>query len=348
MVKIGIVFNPEAQKNRLCSDLSFRINGYRTKKNVHAYRLTPIEDTERILSEYRDNGVGLIGISGGDGTQSRTIDRLIEVYNRKNKYDQIGELPIIFPLPGGNMNNFAQSAGIVDEQFKALEAIISKLGDKDKKEIPVTERQILDIYADGRKMHGFVLSNGCASNFLDAYNEIPPLERGAKEAFKLIYGCIISNSLRERVFEKADGKVYLDGELIYSGRYSGIAVSAIGGFRTAGLSFFHIKDGYLNALAANTSWIDVALQIPRFLLDIPIRDREDKKIVNKNVKNVKMIYDKEQSFNLDGDGGYKAKEIEIRLERKIKCLDYGRLVNQMELPCKEELERKCAYGHGKW
>ena len=64
-----------------------------------------LDEVRGLAREFKEKGIDILGISGGDGTNHRTLSTFLEVYGET-------PLPKIALLRGGTMNNLANQLGI--------------------------------------------------------------------------------------------------------------------------------------------------------------------------------------------------------------------------------------------
>src|SRR3989338_9471201 len=79
MPGIGVILNPYSRSNRKnpgrAERLGFIVGD---KGSCHATR--DISDVERFAQEFKERGVEILGLSGGDGTYQRTLTTFVKIY----------------------------------------------------------------------------------------------------------------------------------------------------------------------------------------------------------------------------------------------------------------------------
>src|SRR5258708_7475668 len=78
-----------------------------------------IADIDRLAEEFKQRGVEILGLNGGDGTNHVTLSALIRVYGN-------APLPKIAFLRGGTMNTIANACGIEGTPQTLLWNLIEK------------------------------------------------------------------------------------------------------------------------------------------------------------------------------------------------------------------------------
>ena len=159
MPGIGIINNPHSRRNRRYPEQMRRL-GYILGQH-DAFELTNrIEDVSEVARQFRDGGIDILALNGGDGTNHVTLTKFIEAYE--------GEpLPKIALLRGGTMNTVSVSLGIKGTPSTLLANLVDKYYTGQPFE--TSERDVLKITDEHDTRYGFIFGNGVISNFLEMY-----------------------------------------------------------------------------------------------------------------------------------------------------------------------------------
>jgi len=118
MIKIGVICNPLSQQNkRDTSALEALTEG---KPDLLYARLDAVEELSGILADFARKEVGLIAVSGGDGTVQACLTALT------TQERPFAELPFIAVLPHGMTNMTASDIGVSGRGAKGLARLLAK------------------------------------------------------------------------------------------------------------------------------------------------------------------------------------------------------------------------------
>jgi diacylglycerol kinase family enzyme len=244
---IGVIINPHASGNR--DDAGARER--RMAEAVGSFgwvRVTPsVEAIDEVAREFRERGIDVLAICGGDGSDHCTLTAFHRVWG--------GEpLPLLLPLRAGTINYVADATG---GQRGGPEQVLSRVVRDYRRGLrPVTtERDLLRV--NGTEI-GFLLSFGTAVNYLRAYYA---LDRqgpwpAAKLLGKLIVSAVAGTHLSRTVFQAVEADVECDGEALpfrlFSFFFAGTIERIALGFQPTYLGnrkrgFFHVLGGPIPA-----------------------------------------------------------------------------------------------------
>jgi len=141
MPGIGIVTNPNSRRNLRYPDQVQRL-GYILgdgKESEHALTQHP-DDIVQVAERFRDHGIEILALNGGDGTNHVTLSAFIDVYGDE-------PLPKIAFLRGGTMNTIANAVGVRGLPGSILLNIAEKyhLGQP----FEISERDMMCVECDG-------------------------------------------------------------------------------------------------------------------------------------------------------------------------------------------------------
>ncbi|MCB9665757.1 MAG: hypothetical protein H6732_16735 [Alphaproteobacteria bacterium] len=141
-----------------------------------------------------------LGVAGGDGTLSRVVDALLDVW----EHDR---LPDILPLHGGSMNTISKSLGNRGLPAEQLAAVVA--GGATHR----TRRWTLKV---GAKRHGFLFGAGIIPRYIQAYEaggDTGP-RKAATVLADRVWDAIRGGADAEAFFRKTRMDVHVDGRLL--------------------------------------------------------------------------------------------------------------------------------------
>ncbi len=309
MSGIGLIHNPNARRNigkKWLVDRLRRIIG-----NAGIVVETPTSDAVKEVAEkFKKNGVDLLVINGGDGTNHLVLTHFLNVYKEKL-------IPPFLHLRGGTMNTVANSLKVKKlSTEKLLKRIVEKYIKKEN--LDVIKRNIIKI---GDK-YGFIFGSGLVSNFLDAYYN--GKGTGAWKALKVILkgigSAIIGTEYARNLFKTVKTKIVVEGERISLNNFTvilGATVRDVGlGFKPAYLAE---KPGFFHFLATDIDIFRVLSYTPKMLLAKPFNSE---RIYSRVVKNVTLepINGEEIKYTIDGELYRTDKALSLQLGPEINVV----------------------------
>lgn len=290
MSGIGLIHNPNARRNIgkkwLVEKLS-RIIG-----NSGIVVETPTSDAVREVAEkFKRNGVDLLVINGGDGTNHLVLTNFLNVYKEKL-------IPPFLHLRGGTMNTIANSLRV---KKLSTEKLLRKIVDKYKRKenLDIVKRNIIKI---GDK-YGFIFGCALISNFLHAY--YTGKGTGAWKAIKVILkgvgSAVTGTEYAKNLFKAVKTKIVADGESIPLQNFTVILAATV---RDIGLGFKPAylagKSGFFHLLASDIDVFRVLSYIPKMLMAKPLNSE---KIYSRLVQNVILepINGERIKYTIDGE-----------------------------------------------
>ncbi len=161
MRKIGLIINPSAGFHRRDRGAAraFRrlLDGAGIVAESHS-----LEDLPTVARRFRDEGVEILALSGGDGTGSATLTAFADVYGDE-------PLPTVALLRGGTMNTVANSLGVPRRRPRALLRGLVRWAQRSDGDAPPDTVTVHPLRVDGRL--GFLFGVGVVYQFLAAYYE---------------------------------------------------------------------------------------------------------------------------------------------------------------------------------
>jgi diacylglycerol kinase family enzyme len=202
---VGIIFNPYARINREQKNRQIHLIEEILGEKALVRVTWSHEDIIPALKEFKEAGIKIIGISGGDGTISSVVSAYI------NSFSDL-EVPIIVPMKGGTMNIVANEVGIKTNQAETCIILSKYLEDGT---VPIIEKGTIRI-TDLRYRHpryAFSWADGLIYRFIKHYYK----EGGGKaKALKLMFKTAFLYFINPNnsYFSEIKSKVYIDAEEI--------------------------------------------------------------------------------------------------------------------------------------
>jgi diacylglycerol kinase family enzyme len=214
---IGVVINPSAGGNRQTTDRLDRLA--RVVGSTGWVRETQsLEHLPEIARACRQSEVDILAVCGGDGTYTRTLSALHQVYVDR-------PLPTFLPLRAGTMNTVARAVGSPAWQpERMLAQIVAEY--RQGQPLASMEHQLLCING---KFLGFMVGAGVIVGFLEEYygsDRTGPVGAAALLA-RLIASVLTGGSLVTKVFQWADASITCDGVPAPFQRFSVLYASSI-------------------------------------------------------------------------------------------------------------------------
>lgn len=223
MSGIGIILNPHSRSNRKNPERAKQL-GFIVGDKGSCHATETLDQVRRLAYEFRDRGVEILGISGGDGTNHKTLSAFLDVYGD-------AQLPKVAFLRGGTMNNMANQLGIRGTPEKVLSNLIFKYHENE----PFVEKKINMIRVNG--MYGFLFGMGLISRFIERYQDVeggPSPVSGALLLSRAMISSLFNGRLAQHLAERFDATITVDGKRMPFKNYSMIFA---GTMRTLGFNF---------------------------------------------------------------------------------------------------------------
>ncbi|MDP9151039.1 MAG: sphingosine kinase [Myxococcota bacterium] len=297
MAGIGVVLNPNSGHNlrnpRAASRLARALGDHGVLRQARS-----IDELYRIAEDFRRDGIDVLAISGGDGTNHVTLTGFIDVYGGAT-------IPQVALLRGGTMNTVANSVGVergkpegllgrlvrayaVRASGASVSASVApplpgrvsrrtSLRGDDRPVWDVVERHVMRIAAPGerRAQYGFLFGTGVVHGFLAEYyrDGATPLV-ALKTLMRGIGSAAIGGETIRRMARPFRGSVAFEGGEPWPNRdYLAVAAGTIGHI---GLNFkpFHRcleGPGQFHMLGIHTSALSFIGELPRIHRGEPMR-----------------------------------------------------------------------------
>lgn len=219
MPGIGVVLNPHSKRYRKNPEKLKRM-GFIVGDKGHFGATQDLSDVARLAQEFKERDIDILALSGGDGTNHRTLTTFIDVYGDK-------PLPKIAFLRGGTLNTIAFACGIYGSPEKILSNLLYKYHEDE--EFETTQITITRIQAGNTPHYGFIWGIGVIYRFMDAYYRLgnPSPGRAAWTLAKSIGSAVINGPFACKMFERMDGQVAVNGKPWPFRNYSAIYTGSI-------------------------------------------------------------------------------------------------------------------------
>lgn len=155
MSGIGIITNPHSKLNKRNPRRSALL-GYILGAQGQLEVTNTLEDLGRVARDFKQRGIGVLAINGGDGTISRTLTAFIKEYGTE-------PMPKVALLRGGTINVLANNLGIKG----APEQVLYRLVEAHAGGEPLPSRKVRLLAVEDN--YGCLFGNGAAASFLTEY-----------------------------------------------------------------------------------------------------------------------------------------------------------------------------------
>ena len=219
MPGIGIISNPHSRRNRRYPEQMRRLAYILGRDD--SYELTNrIDDVGDAARQFRDSGIDVLALNGGDGTNHVTLTKFIEVYGDE-------PLPKIALLRGGTMNTVSNAIGVKGTPARLLANLVEKYYTNQPFE--TTHRDLLRVTDESGSRYGFIFGNGVVANFLELYYGTgePSPAVAAKLLAKAVASLPFDSEINRQLFKPFTARVELDEEVWPSRDYTAVLASTV-------------------------------------------------------------------------------------------------------------------------
>lgn len=148
-----------------------------------------LDHLDETLRRYRDEGISILGINGGDGSISQIITRMIAVYGAQS-------LPLLAVLRGGTMNLIASQLNVTEGPVENVRRLIARFKSEDP--LPTQHLSTLKI----NDIYGFLYADQTATAMLEEFYRKKSGKLGAAWlATRLVSSFLIQGELINRVIK---------------------------------------------------------------------------------------------------------------------------------------------------
>lgn len=289
MPGIGIILNPYSRSNKKNPDRIKRM-GFIVGDKGSCHLTETLDQVRELAYEFKEKKIDILGISGGDGTNHKTLTEFLAVYGDE-------PLPRIAFLRGGTMNNLANQLGILGAPEKVLSNLILKYHENE----PFRETKINMIKVNG--LYGFLFGMGLISRFIDVYQNVeggPTPLRAARLLTQAMLSSIFNGKFAQHLCERFDAKITVDGEpmpfknymMIFSGTMETL------GFNFRPLYRANTSEGKFQTVAISATGRQLLTTFPNALLARPSNSEH---YADEMGSHVVLELEKPMSYTIDGD-----------------------------------------------
>ena len=310
MSGIGIVLNPHSRSNKRHPGRAERL-GFIVGDRGSCYETNSLEDVARLAGEFKEKGIEVLGISGGDGTLHKTLTAFINVYGD-------APLPKIAFLRGGTMNNTAGLIGVHGTPEKILSDLIVKY--HENKDFNTTELNMINVNG----YYGFLFGMGIVTKFLQEFEEKTKGDTrpiwAALLLIKHMIGSLFNSKAACELGARMDARVSVNGEELpfknYSMLFAGTIESLCFNFRPLWLARTLEKEFHFMGLSATPR--QVVSLFPKAAFMKPIRAPY---VIDRVGDKMTIDFPEPQLYSIDGDFPEPAvKHIAISMGPKLTCI----------------------------
>jgi len=304
---IGIINNPHSRQNRK-NPQGMESLGYIVGSQGQAAATRDIDDIHQMARLFKSEGIEVLGINGGDGSNHVTITAFIEEYGDE-------PLPKIAFLRGGTMNTISNACGIKGSPAGIIMNLVRKL----REGIPFETVWRDTMLVEGR--YGFIFGNGLIHNFLDAYygtgNPCP------STAFRVLVrgvgSALVGGPLAQRLFRPFRARVTVDGRTWPDTVYTAMAAGTVHQIGLGFTPFFRCEERphSFHFLGIKCSAAAFAAALPRIYRGRKVSER---KIVEAVAEHVVFESEQDICYTLDGDTHRAGRRLEIRVGPRLEIV----------------------------
>lgn len=287
MPGIGVILNPHS-KRYLKSPHKLEMMNFIVGERGDFRATQDLEAVETVIKKFCDQEIEVLALSGGDGTNHRTLTALLQHYGDR-------PLPRIALLRGGTLNTVAAACGIKG----APEKILLKLIECHQRAEPMHSIVVYPMKINDR--YGFIWGCGVIARFMEAYyaKGIPSPAHAAWTLVHSVSSALMNGRFASTLFARTDATITVNGELWPFANYSAIYAGAI---NQLGFNFrvFHYagSDKAFHAIAFSTTPRHVLHAVPRMYCGRP-SGCED--LLEAPAQEMEVQLKQPLSYTIDGD-----------------------------------------------
>ncbi len=304
---IGVISNPRSRHNRRNPELAERLAYVLGEKGTLAAP-SDLDALDGVAEHFRDHGIEIVAINGGDGTNHAVLTALVKAYGQR-------PLPRIALLRGGTMNTVASGLGIRGTPQELLGRLTSLY----HREMPlrIVTRSLLRV----NEYAGFIFGNGLIANWLEIYYEDPDPTpaRAAWLLARTVASAVVQGRLVRKVAAPVRARVRLDGKELPELPYLTIAAATVDDI---GLGFrpFHLAPdhpGYLHTVGIGCSPFSLTGELWNMYRGQPMKHPD---IVGGLGHRLEIEAEEPLGFMVDGDFHAGVQRLEVSVGRRVELI----------------------------
>jgi diacylglycerol kinase (ATP) len=289
MSGIGIILNPYSRSNKRNPERMRKL-GFIVGDKGSCHSTETLDQVRDLAYEFKERQIDILGISGGDGTNHRTLSTFIDVYGDT-------PLPRIALLRGGTMNNLANQLSIKGTPEKILSNLIIKYHES----MPFEEKRIHMVRVNGA--YGFLFGMGLITRFIEVYQNVeggPTPARGAWLLSRAMASALINGRFARHLAERFDSEITIDGKkqpfknymMIFAGTMTSL------GFHFRPLYRSTSEPGKFQSVAISATGRQLLYTFPRAFLAKPSTSEH---YVDEMGSEMILEFEKPMMYTIDGD-----------------------------------------------
>jgi diacylglycerol kinase family enzyme len=287
---IGVVLNPHARANRRSRD---RAQQFAEAVGEHGVvrQTGSLQEMEALAREFRERGIDIIAVCGGDGSFFRTLSAMVRAYGNER-------LPQFLPLRAGSMNTIARSVGC---RHGSPERVLAHMVADHRAGRPfeTTERQLIQVNGEH---FGFMVGAGVVVNFLQVYYATgkPGPSTAAKLFARVIVSGLTHSALARGLLQPVQADIDCDDERVPHRRFTFIYASSITDIGL-GLKATYMatrKRGFFHLLAGPILPRHVLPRLWRLRRGFPL---ELDQLYDNLARQVRVEFSRPSHYMIDGD-----------------------------------------------
>jgi diacylglycerol kinase (ATP) len=307
MPGIGIILNPYSSLYRNDPERLKRV-GFIVGDRGSCHATDTLDDVRELASEFKERDIDILGISGGDGTNHKTLTAFIKVYGEK-------PLPRIAFLRGGTANNTATQLGIRGTP----ERILSNLMFKYHESQPFKEARIHMIRVNGE--YGFIYGVGAPERFISRYLEVAEYGkfRAACILLRGMFSALFNGRFARMLCKRFDCKLLIDGRPV---PIKNCVAMVAGSGRSLGFNFRTLyratsDPGRFQIVAVSATPRQFLATFPRMLLAKPTKSKH---VIDEMASSAAFEFDRPMPYVVDGEILGPTDRIEIATGPLLTCI----------------------------
>jgi len=260
---------------------------------------------------FRDRGVDVLAINGGDGTAHVVLTALMRAYGAD-------PLPRIALLRGGTMNTVASGIGVRGSPASLLGALVARY--HAGAPIPEVERNLLCVPGE-TPQYGFLFGNGLISNFLEVYYEgaEPSPVKAAWILARAAWSALTGGPLLARLMRPIDIEVEVDGVTWPRAAYLSIGAGTVDdiGLRFRPFALAPTHPGHVHAVAFGCTPAALVGELGRIWLARPMKAAGIRSVVTPRIV---MRAETPIAYMVDGDFHTGASTLTVEAGPRVRLL----------------------------
>jgi diacylglycerol kinase family enzyme len=266
MAGIGIVNNPRSRRNQRRPSTARRLRSL-LDGDGEVKDASTLEELDAAVAQFKDAGIDLLGVNGGDGTGHLVLTAFAEAYGDR-------PLPRLALLRGGTMNTVAHSHDLRGSPESILRHILARR--RNGGDVRVVERDLLRVQGEGvPTRYGFIFGTGMVVTFLEAYYGTgrPTPATAAVLLGRTIGSAVVGGKFATRLVRRDPARVTADGEDWPDQSYLSILAASVPqiGFGFAPCARCDEQPGFFHAVGVTASPLQLVADIPAIYLGRPWR-----------------------------------------------------------------------------